>query len=93
MPAFKLAHIREQGQDMIFIPLDAAFGRLPFEDQTAQIAELQARANSAGLAGLVVACWHELSRWHFLGPPQWRAFFESLPPEWISMNINRELTW
>lgn len=93
MPTFQIAHVNEQGQDMIFVPLDSAFGRLPGADQAAQIAELQERANSAGLSGQVVACWLELSRWHFVGPQQWNPLFRSIPVGWVEERINKTLTW
>ena len=54
MPRFKVAHIREQGQDMIIVPLDSTFGRKVSNDQQSITSELQARSVAAGLAGHVV---------------------------------------
>lgn len=47
MPTFKVAHIREQGIDLIIIPLDPTFGRKSSTDQLRVIRELQGRAASA----------------------------------------------
>ena len=58
MPRFKVAHIREQGIDLIIVPLDAAFGSKTSEDQQEIIAELQLHASGAGLAGTVVPVWN-----------------------------------
>lgn len=93
MPTFQIAHVREQGEDIIFILLDQSFARQTDESQAAQIAELQERANSAGLSGIVVPCWYEIHRWHFVGPPQWRALFESIPPGWVKQRLNHNLRW
>lgn len=57
MPHYKVAHLREQGQDMIIIPLDSIFRQKVDSDQAAITADLQAHAASAGLAGIVVPVW------------------------------------
>lgn len=40
MPRFKVAHLHEQGQDMIIVPLESSFGRRISQDQHAIIADL-----------------------------------------------------
>ena len=57
MPRFKIAHIREQGVDLIIIPLESSFGYKSKQDQNSIITEFQERASSAGLAGTVVPVW------------------------------------
>jgi hypothetical protein len=52
MPRLQVAHLREQGQDMIIMPLDSSVGQKVRPDQNAIITELQVRARAAGLAGL-----------------------------------------
>jgi hypothetical protein len=49
MPRFKVAHLREQGQDMIIVPLDSGFGSKIRHDQDSIIGELQIRAHAARL--------------------------------------------
>ena len=50
MPRFKVAHIREQGVDLIIIPLEETFDRKTENDKNAIISDLQIHASSAGLA-------------------------------------------
>jgi len=48
MPSFKIAHLRQQGQDMIIVPLDPNFDSMSNGDQQDIIADLQAHARGAG---------------------------------------------
>jgi hypothetical protein len=51
MASFDIAHLREQGQDMIIVPLDSSFGHKSSGEQQQAIDALQASSRSAGLAG------------------------------------------
>jgi hypothetical protein len=94
MPRYRVAHINEQGQDMIIVPLESSFGRQITSDQEATIAELQIRANSAGLAGTVVPVWDGGGgRMYFIAPGPWRGFFENINLQWVAMNLNKEIYW
>jgi hypothetical protein len=94
MPHFKVAHLREQGQDMIVIPLDSGFGSKIRHDQDNVIGELQSRARAAGLAGTVVPVWDNGGeRMAFIAPNLWHPFFCSISLRFVAMNINRELHW
>ena len=44
MPSFDVAHLREQGQDMIIAPLERSFGQKSNSDQNLFMRQLQARA-------------------------------------------------
>lgn len=57
MPSLAVAHVREQGVDLIIAPLAADFGHKDPGTQRAVIAEIQLRSRSAGLAGTVVPVW------------------------------------
>ena len=92
MAQYKIAHLREQGQDMIIIPLDNSFEHKTQHDQDAIIESLQACAMSAGLAGRVVVVWRVGSRHKFIAPPQWQSFFKTLPWNTIIANLNKTLT-
>src|SRR5205823_1503029 len=85
MPTFKVAHLREQGQDIIVVLVAREISR-------EQLQALQDCANQAGLRGTVVPVWRSGSSFRFLAPSQWHAFFRSLPWEVILQNINRSLT-
>ena len=93
MPRFRIAHLREQGQDMIIVPLESQFGNQPDGTQHAIIGELQAHARGAGLAGRIVAVWESGGRMHFIAPQPWHSFFQSLSMPGILRNINKELSW
>ncbi len=94
MPHFKIAHLREQGQNMIIVPLESSFEQKSDEDQrAAAIAELQVRARGAGLAGTVVPVWQSGGRMYSIAPAPWRSFFQSLSMQRVMLNINKELYW
>jgi hypothetical protein len=44
MTRLNVAHLRQQGQDMIIVPLESSFGSKSNSDQQAAIAELQMRS-------------------------------------------------
>jgi len=92
MTTFKIAHIREQGVDLIIAPLDSTFGSKSKNDQNEIIASLQACASSAGLAGTIVPVWLEGSGHRFIAPDKWHPFFKSFSWNQILSNINKELT-
>ncbi|OYU91880.1 MAG: hypothetical protein CFE29_03250 [Bradyrhizobiaceae bacterium PARB1] len=94
MPTFKVAHLREQGQDMIIFPLNAAFGRQSQSDQEDELAGLEYQANMAGLAGHAVAVWDAGGgRMGFLGPRQWHGFLSSLNLRAVMANVNKSISW
>src|ERR1700754_307048 len=57
MASWKIAHLHQQGQDMIIVPLESAFGNKPGGMQSEFIEALQICAADAGLAGIVVPVW------------------------------------
>lgn len=94
MPQFKIAHIREQGIDLIITPVDPAFEYKSQEDQSEAVAKLQERAESANLAGTVVPVWTAHGgRLRFRAPRQWHPFFQSLTPARVASCINKTLRW
>lgn len=93
MPSFKLAHIREQGNDMIIVPVDGSFDSRSNRDQQAVRNEIQVRAASAGLRGEVVLVWENFGRMKFLAPQPWHPFFRSISMDFVEANINRDLYW
>ena len=92
MPKFDVAYIREQGVDLIIIPLGHSFGIKPASEQQETVSELQLRANNAGLAGTVVPVWKGVGgRMYFIAPPSWFPFFKSISFTVIQRSINKEL--
>lgn len=94
MPRLKIAHMRQQGQNMVIVPLESDFGHKTESDQQGAIRELQLRARSAGLAGQVVPVWeNDSGRMAFIAPPPWHPFFKSLDLSTVWANLNKELSW
>jgi len=94
MPKLKVAHLKEQGQDMIIVPLDRNFGQLSEDDKNDQMNEVQGAARSAGLRGTVVPVWQDSAgRMAFLAPKPWHSLFQSLSMQSIQRNLNKTLSW
>jgi hypothetical protein len=94
MPTFEVAHIREQGVDLIIVPLAREFGWKSADQQDSIVSTLQARASVAGLAGHVVPVWDAgSSRMAFRAPRNWHRFFRSISLRFVHLNLNRRLSW
>lgn len=94
MPKYRVAHIREQGIDLVIIPLEDAFGLKTENEQQEIIAELQLHATGAGLAGTVVPIWRAAGgRMGFIAPQNWHPFFRSLNRLAVEAMLNKEIFW
>ena len=94
MPSFKVAHINEQGKDLIIFPLAPDFGNLTGEDQDRELAFLGSRANSAGLRGVAVAVWDlGMGRVAFRGPVSFYPFLSGINMKFVMAHVNREISW
>jgi hypothetical protein len=93
MSKYKIAHIREQGIDLIVIPLDAEFGKKSDSEQREFISSIQVSANLAGVAGTVVPVWRDGTSHRFVAPPTWHSFFKSFEWHLIMGSVNKELTF
>lgn len=93
MATYDVAHIKEQGIDLIIIVVDSSFGPKTPGEQQEITAALQECATAAGLAGTVVPVWDAGGgQMGFFAPPNWRTFFSSIGLAFVETNINRELT-
>lgn len=92
MATFEVAHLREQGVDLIIVPLNREFDQKSMEGQRSVINSLQMCAGAAGLRGTVVPVWPANDGLRFIAPPAWHPFFKSLSWSQIGANINRRLT-
>lgn len=93
MPTFEVAHINEQGIDLIIVLVSNSFGGLGTAEQKRQTGLLQVAATSAGMAGTVVPVWEDgFGSLAFLAPREWHPFFESLTTNDLLRNVNRTLT-
>jgi len=92
MPHFDVAHIREQGQDMIIVPLGREFQHRTQAEQEDTLDALQSCARSARLAGTVVAVWDAGGgRMAFIAPQPWHPFFRSLDLNAVLRSINKRM--
>ena len=93
MSIFDVTHIREQGVDLILVPLNRSFDSKSSQEKSAIIDGLQASASSAGLAGTVVPVW-ETGGGHmaFIAPRPWHPFLSSISMGFVARNLNRRLT-
>jgi hypothetical protein len=89
---YMTAHINQQGQNLIIVPLDDAFQHQTAAQQNATWEAIQGCAQVAGLAGLVCLVWESQGGFHFLAPQAWHAFFQSIDMAFVAANLNRELT-
>jgi hypothetical protein len=91
--AFKVAHLKEQGVDLVIVFVNPSVGNLsPLEQQQAADA-LQRCAASAGLAGNVAMVWqNSAGRMEFWAPNNQHAYFLEVPWDYLVGNINKTLT-
>jgi hypothetical protein len=93
MPTYKVAHIREQGQDLVIIPLDSAFGHRSQDEQKHLLAEFEIHTSAAGLAGHVALVWDSGGRASFLGPKNWHQFLEGINLNYVISRLNKQISW
>lgn len=89
---FKIAHINEQGTNLIITPLDSGFNTKTTAQQNDFINWLQSHARAAGLAGTVVPVWLSGRTMKFIAPPSYHPFFRSISWDFVLVNINKELS-
>jgi len=92
MTTYKIAHIHEQGQDLIIIPLNDQFDYTTTDEQKSELAaHLQRCSTSARLKGHVVLVWPVGTQMKFLAPTPWHSFVGSLSLDAVYRLLNREL--
>lgn len=90
---FDVAHVKEQGVDLIIVFVASSFGHKTNHEQNEVCASLQACATAAGLAGTVVPVWDTGGgRMGFLAPQNFHPFFRSVSLADVAVSINKKLT-
>ena len=90
---YPIAHIHEQGQDLIIIPLEENFMNMRSEAERNGIRDaLQFFATDAGLKGTVCLVWQSHKVFRAVAPKVWSSFFESIDMTFVGANLNRTLT-
>jgi hypothetical protein len=93
MPSIPVAHLYEQGQDMVIVIMDPGFARANPSQQEAIIGQLQARAKASGLTGTVAMVWDAGGKLDYLIPQPWHDFFQSITLDDVRARINAEIRW
>ena len=92
MTRIPIAHINQQGQNIIIVPLDRSFAFKSPGEQAKVIGALQSAARSASLAGRVVPVWDAGGGgMAFIAPKPWWPFFKSLSLYAVARSLNGEL--
>ena len=93
MPTFQVAHLQREGQYVIIVPVDRAFGaRAPAEQSRIQEA-FQRSASAAKIPGVVVPVWEEATgRMAFRAPPAWQAFLKTIDMVYVATALNQTLS-
>jgi len=92
MAELDIAHINEQGEDLILIPLNNSFGYKTKIEQEQTILSLQNFAIQAGLKGKVIPVWVDsVNRMHFVAPEFYHAFMFSINYNFVLRNLNKKL--
>lgn len=68
MPTYDIAHIKEQGVDLIIVPLNSSFNNKTTKEQNEFLKIFQARSDDAGLIGTVVFIWKVGNNTNFIAP-------------------------
>lgn len=90
---FKVAHLKVKGVDLVFVLLDAGFGRLPKIEQEKATQSLRHFIAGAGLRGFVVPIWDKgTGTAEFLAEKQLHPLLQSISLTFVQQNINRELS-
>ncbi|MFM8845806.1 MAG: adenylate/guanylate cyclase domain-containing protein [Gammaproteobacteria bacterium] len=92
MSSIKVAHLRVQGVDFVFIPLGAGMSRVAPHDQSQLVVELRNVCRNAGLAGDVVPVWQGGSGTSFMASPAHQPMLaKSLRLDFVRNNINKNI--
>jgi len=89
---YKVAHIREQGKDVIIIPISNINNNLTNEKLNEIRRVFQTQAIKTKLSGEVCLVWEFNKQLFSLAPSQWKAFCANLNMRIVKQYINKELT-
>jgi hypothetical protein len=92
MAVFDIAHINEQGEDMILVPLTSEFGYKSIAERNETVKYLQECAVKAGLKGIVIPVWLDVvKRMNFVAPSYYQPYLLSINYNYVMKNINKKL--
>ena len=92
MSSIKVAHLRVQGVDFVFVPLAPGMSRVAPHDQSQLVLELRNVCRGAGLAGDVVPVWQGASGTSFMASPAHQPMLaKSLRLDFVRNNLNKNV--
>lgn len=87
-----VAHIREQGVDLIIVPLDSRFADQAQDEQLRAIDKLRESARQARMGGEVVPVWDTGNGgMGFIAPKGFHPYFRSITFKFVQANLNSAL--
>jgi hypothetical protein len=89
---YQIAHIKEQNQDIIIVPMDPSIDYKTQQQKDTIQQTIQICATNAGLAGIVCLVWENKNRFNFMAPPQWHSYFRGLTMLSVTSKLNKTLT-
>jgi hypothetical protein len=93
MPRYEIAHIREQGQEILLFALNQSFGHQSEKDQLAALDEFSRRCRGANLRGSVAILWPAGAQTRFIGPQNWHHYLGSINLAYAISRRNRWISW
>src|SRR5688500_3297533 len=93
MPTFQVAHLQREGQHVIIVPVDRAYGMRAPAEQARILEAFQRSAANAKLPGIVVPVWEDASgRMAFRAPAAWQPFFRTIDMVYVATALNKTLS-
>jgi hypothetical protein len=92
MERFQVAHIREQGQDLVIVVVNTSVHHKSDSEKAEILATLQRASISAGLAGTAVLAWESNGILNVYCNFAFHAFFRSITYEAVLASINKTLS-
>ena len=93
MPTFQVAHLRQDGQDVIIVPVDRAFAARSSAEQTRIQEAFQRSATAAKIPGVVVPVWEDATgHMAFRAPQTWQAFLKTIDMVYVATALNKTLS-
>ena len=90
MPTFQVAHLQRDGQHVIIVPVDRAYGMRAPAEQARILEAFQRSAANAKLPGVVVPVWEEANgRMAFRAPSSWQPFFRTIDMVYVATALNK----
>jgi len=89
---YKIAHIKVQNVNMVFIKVGSSFFLADDNKKARWYSQMQGCSTSANLAGEVVLVAQVNNRMVWYGPKKWSTFMSTTDMNWVDTRVNKNLT-